>query len=161
MIELTELLYPLGLFNQRAASLVRFSQRYIDLGWPRLASSSCTTLPTDALPPLRNPLPESLDVKIFHGAGTYASDSFRIYSDLLPGRGGPEMEGKWLEKRTRAVGRMRPVNAGEMGVDEVGEWLSDEDAEEGGDEWRSVRPKGEGFASLTWNPVLMGGLGCR
>lgn len=140
MEELVKLLYPLGLFNQRAASLIRFSKQYIDLGWPlatTASSSSSTSLP---------PLPTPLDVKIFHGAGIYASDSFRIYSNLLPGKGGPEKEGRWLEKRRRAMKRM--TAKGMMKevlndrVEEVGEYMSDEEGEDGGEEWRTVRPNG-------------------
>lgn len=59
--------------------------------------------PTTAYTPIQ-PLPDKLDVTVFHGSGRYASDSFRIYSDLFPGRGGPENEGRWLDKREKAIG---------------------------------------------------------
>lgn len=62
--------------------------------------------------PKPEPLPEDLDVRIFFGAGIYASDSFRIYSDLLPGRGAPEKEEKWAEKWERARGRWRARGIG-------------------------------------------------
>ncbi len=148
MEELVTLLYPIGLFNQRASTLVRFSQQYIDLGWPNVTTDSITSA-TELLP-----LPDALDVKIFHGAGIYASDSFRIYSDLLPGKGGPEKEGRWLEKRGRASERMRQKviemeEEGEMaGVEGVAEWMSDEEGDDGGDEWRSVRAKGRSSLQL-------------
>jgi len=157
MTELVPLLYPLGLFNQRASSLIRFSQQYIDLAWPSPSLPQYSDIPAFEPPPL----PTSLDVRIFHGAGVYASDSFRIYSDLLPGRGGPEKEKLWLDKRERAIGRMKEnVARGlqssdeekaqertgsevvERGVEQVGEWLSDEEGNDVEDEWRSVRPKG-------------------
>jgi len=149
MSELVTLLHPLGLFNQRASSLIRFSQQYIDLGWP-LVPHQYNTQPTPS-PSSLPPLPAPLDVKVFHGAGIYASDSFRIYSVLLAGRGGPEKEGLWLEKRGRAMERMKEKNVGEnvdvggVGVEEAGEWLSDEEGDDGEEEWRTVRAKGPPF----------------
>lgn len=145
MTELVTLLYPLGLFNQRASSLVRFSQQYLDLGWPIIALGSAL-IPSADLPPLPSPL----DVKIFHGAGMYASDSFRIYSDLLPGKGGPETEDRWLEKRGRAMRRIadKGDDVEGMAVEEVGGWISDEEGDDGGDEWRSVRPNGPSVPSV-------------
>ncbi|WVF71461.1 hypothetical protein IAT40_006265 [Kwoniella sp. CBS 6097] len=173
--DLSELLYPLGLFNQRASSLVRFSRQYLDLNWPIYASSS-HPLSTSDLPPLPNPnsrlnpnlnpisvetpdldsefsssgslaLALALDVKVFHGSGVYASDSFRIFSHLLPGRGGPENESIWLEKRARALEGMREHGVEwNGGVEMLGDWLGDDGEEKssGGDEeeeeWRKVRP---------------------
>ncbi|KAK8864398.1 hypothetical protein IAR55_001646 [Kwoniella newhampshirensis] len=150
--DLSQLLYPLGLYNQRASSLVRFSRQYLDLGWPLITP----TLFMDGFPPL----PAELDVKVFHGAGVYASDSFRIFSPLLPGKGGPEYEGKWLSKRSRALERITANSkvgnddlgegdgeAEDLGVEQVAEWMSDDDLddddEKGGEEeeWRTVRPK--------------------
>jgi hypothetical protein len=131
--ELAGLLYPLGLFNQRANSLIRFSQQYVELGWP-LSSGS--------------PVPQSLDVQIFYGAGRYASDSFRIFSPLLPGRGAPEGEKVWLEKRERAIHRWESshkekIVKKELDICEVCEWMSDEeDEEKEEEEWRKVRPTG-------------------
>lgn len=98
-----------------------------------------------------------MDVRIFHGAGIYASDSFRIYSDLLLGKGAPELEARWLNKRSRAIGRMKGKirekgEGDEKGgtdqvvqgwdIEEIGEYLSDEEEGEE-EEWRRVRPKGE------------------
>jgi hypothetical protein len=131
--DLAELLYPLGLFNQRANSLIRFSQQYIELGWP-LSSGS--------------PVPQSLDVQIFYGAGRYASDSFRIFSPLLPGRGAPEGEKMCLRKRERAIHRWEfshkeEIVEKELEICELGQWMSDEEGEEKEeDEWRKVRPTG-------------------
>ena len=118
--ELVELLYPIGLFFQRANSLKLLSQQYIDWNWPIIphlplrqpssvtASNSRTKLKRrqrkeelkEAIPhnPYEDPLPllplfvppelrANLDVYPFRGAGRYASDSFRIYSHLLPGKG--------------------------------------------------------------------------
>ena len=81
---------------------------------------------------------------VFYGAGRYASDSFRIYSPLMPGRGAPEQEGKWLKKRDRAISRSGASERSEMGVEEVGEWMSDDDSDgkEEEAEWRKVRPTG-------------------
>jgi hypothetical protein len=106
---------------------------------------------------------------VFIGAGMYASDSFRIYSDLLPGRGGPEGERKWVDKWERAVRRWRSSPRFSLdgepscgqgvedvcgeddlvdrtrevgGIEEVGEYLSDDQADDGQEEWRTVRPKG-------------------
>lgn len=142
--DLAEVLYPLGLFNQRANSLIRLSQQYVQLGWP-LAPLPRTTEEQQPI------LPEVLDVKVFYGAGIYASDSFRIYSPLYAGRGGPEKEEQWLEKRRRAIERKRDASWGsetekglEPGVEEVGEWMSDVDEEDAGEEeeWRRVVPSG-------------------
>lgn len=146
--DLAEVLYPLGLFNQRANSLIRLSQQYIQLGWP------LEPLPLSAS--AKQPeLPDSLDVRVFHGAGIYASDSFRIYSPLFPGRGAPEHEGKWVGKRERARERRshhNPLEHEGGGVDsgvgdgDLDDWLTDEE-EDGGDgeaeEWRHVRPTGK------------------
>jgi hypothetical protein len=97
-------------------------------------------------------LPENLDVKVFYGAGVYASDSFRIFSPLFEGRGGPEEEDWWLEKRKRAMKRHSTNQSGdlvgldELGVEEVGDWMSDADADaEVEEEWRKVRPLGKQF----------------
>lgn len=152
--DLTEVLYPIGLFNQRAASLVRFSRQYLDLGWPIVKyhpDPFADVLTASPILEDRGPLPASLDVKVFYGAGVYASESFRIYSDLFPGKGGPEKEGKWLEKRKRAIDRMRASDMakgeGEQGVEEVGQYLSDEEGEDdGSDEWRTVRANGETYS---------------
>lgn len=148
--DLAEVLYPLGLFNQRANSLIRLSQQYIQLGWP--------LIPLSRHPNTDNcdqDLPDILDVKVFYGAGIYASDSFRIYSPLFAGRGGPEKEGKWVRKRERAIQRHIARNSGDGedldvgggGVEDVGEWLSDDESDEVVDEeWRKVRPTGESAA---------------
>lgn len=124
--DLSELLYPLGLFNQRAASLVRMSQQYLSLGWP---------LPSGGTPASLGGM--DTDIKVFYGAGVYASDSFRIYSDLLPGGGAPCREEHWEAKRARAVERQKNALGDEEGW---AEYLSDEDVEDGGDEWRKVVP---------------------
>lgn len=131
--DLAELLYPLGLFNQRANSLIRFSQQYIQLGWPIGTTGS--------------PMPSPLDVRVFYGAGRYASDSFRIFSTLLPGNGAPEKEQYWLDKRSRALERMR--RARDIGTEdgdglEVGEYTSavDDEADKEEEEWRKVQPTG-------------------
>jgi hypothetical protein len=99
-------------------------------------------------------VPDNLDVTVFAGAGRYASDSFRIYSDLYAGGGAPERETRWLEKRKRAVERIRKARTGEdskdgttaheQGVDvtALSGYLSDEE-EVGEEEWRRVRPTGE------------------
>lgn len=145
------MLYPIGLFNQRAASLVRFSRQYLDLGWPIVKyrpDPFADVLTASPILEERGPLPASLDVRVFYGAGVYASESFQIYSDFFPGKGGPEKEGKWLDKRKRAIERMRAAGQadgeGGQGVEEVGEYLSDEEGEEdGSDEWRTVRANGE------------------
>jgi hypothetical protein len=95
--------------------------------------------------------PSQLDVRVFHGAGRYASDSFRIYSDLLPGGGGPEREGRWMEKWDRALGRRiaeKAYTEGEtetgpgLDVVDVGGYLSDEE-DVGEEEWRTVRANGK------------------
>lgn len=188
--DLAALLYPLGLFNQRASSLVRFSQQYLQLSWP-LVSSDASGLPVTIPAPIpiftpspisrfspspkTEPLPEDLDldVRIFFGAGIYASDSFRIYSDLLPGRGGPEKEGKWVKKWERArrrrqargiekrdeglkeipeagsedeedVGSEQEVQGDVIpGVEDLAGWISDEEGDDSADEWRKVRPTGK------------------
>jgi hypothetical protein len=98
--------------------------------------------------------PETLDVKAFYGAGIYASDSFRIFSDLLPGKGAPEREGYWVQKRRRAIERWSAVDcdrpdlgfeAKEPGLchrcDEISPYYSDEDESEV-EEWRTVMPTG-------------------
>ncbi|WVQ99405.1 hypothetical protein IAU59_006538 [Kwoniella sp. CBS 9459] len=175
--DLAQLLYPLGLFNQRAASLVRFSRQYLDLGWPIFASSS-HPLQTSDLPPL--PLPSldssstpdssnlkiphnpfssnseqtALDVKVFHGSGVYASDSFRIFSQLLPGRGGPEQESIWLEKRTRALEKMRAQGVDwDGGVEMLGDWFDDDDCRHGRADAEVIPRKGEGFEEEEWRKV--------
>ncbi|WRT66360.1 uncharacterized protein IL334_003315 [Kwoniella shivajii] len=182
--DLSILLYPLGLYNQRASSLVRFSNQYLDWSWPlyddpsSLFKNNLSPLITTDLPPIPNlrtpielPIPSEtssspsvkmggtkgkgkgkaksdteMDVEIFHGAGKYASDSFRIYSHLLKGRGAPEKESEWLRKGERAKSKM--IDDGYKwngGVEELKNWLSDDD--EGVDavvgeeeEWRKVRP---------------------
>lgn len=148
--DLAEVLYPLGLFNQRANSLIRLSQQYIQLGWPLFPLSPH---PRDR-GKVRNEvdLPESLDVKVFYGAGVYASDSFRIFSPLFSGGGGPEKEDQWVGKRERAIKRRTAKGADDsdeqdvLGVEEVGEWFSDNnEGQEGEEEWRKVRPLGKWF----------------
>jgi hypothetical protein len=152
--ELVELLYPLGLFNQRAKGLVKFSQQYIDLGWPsprlqalpeksRKAERKAKEIPAV----LEKLLPQDLDVRVFYGAGRYASDSFRIYSDLMPGGGGPSREAQWLDKRSRAIERR--VQSTEEGSDDVGAWLSDEEGDDSHEEWRSVVANGTSSACST------------
>ena len=150
--DLAEVLYPLGLFNQRANSLIRLSQQYVQLGWP-LAPLPC--LPESVIQEGEGgeeALPDNLDVRVFYGAGVYASDSFRIFSPLFPGRGGPEKEDMWIEKRKRAIKRC--ISKGgvgeeqvELGLEELGQCLSDD--EDGDDrqeeEWRKVRPLGASF----------------
>ena len=81
---------------------------------------------------------------VFYGAGRYASDSFRIYSPLMPGGGAPDKEGKWLKKRDKAISRSGASEGSEMGMEEVGEWMSDDDSDgkEEEAEWRKVRPTG-------------------
>lgn len=151
--DLTDLLYPLGLFNQRASSLVRFSQQYISLDWPihpGTASSDAHVHPTTAV--VHASVPDNLDVTVFAGAGRYASDSFRIYSDLYAGRGAPERESRWLDKRARAMDRIRAARKGTEGESDPAEqgveveglsgYLSDEE-DVGEEEWRTVRPLGE------------------
>jgi hypothetical protein len=100
--------------------------------------------------------PATLDVKAFYGAGIYASDSFRIFSDLLPGKGAPEREGYWVQKRRRAIERWAAVDrdrpeleaSGEKepglcyGCDEISPYYSDEDESEV-EEWRTVMPTGQ------------------
>jgi hypothetical protein len=135
---------------------------------------------------------EDLDVRVFYGSGIYASDSFRMYSPLLPGGGAPRDEERWIAKRTRAVdrwavARRRPVDASRRqrhrraanvlegrdedgeekagltlideqdgeesgmssgpGVEEVGDFMSDEEQEEDEQQWRRVVPGG---TSLEW-----------
>jgi hypothetical protein len=94
-------------------------------------------------------MPSPLDVRVFYGAGRYASDSFRIFSTLLPGNGAPEKEKYWLDKRSRALKRMRIAR--DIGIQdedgdslEVGEYTSDVDdeADEEEEEWRKVQPTG-------------------
>ncbi|EIW70666.1 hypothetical protein TREMEDRAFT_61174 [Tremella mesenterica DSM 1558] len=103
------------------------------------------------------------DVKIFHGAGIYASDSFRIFSDLLPGGGAPRDESKWLHKRTRAMERAsvqvrddsvemdwrdclsEDENVFDQRIEGKGKGIGREDVLEGlsieeREEWRLVRP---------------------
>lgn len=107
-------------------------------------------------------------MRVFAGAGRYASDSFRIYSHLLAGGGAPEREGRWIEKRARALDRFHgrysargqgktgfaeeedrevedPESTGEgLGVEDLGEYISDEE-DVGEEEWRNVRPTGTYF----------------
>jgi hypothetical protein len=169
--DLADLLYPLGLFNQRAASLIRSSSQYLTFGWPVTPKIGTLPLP-DGRIPLNDPLPrlQDLDVRVFYGSGTYASDSFRIYSPLLPGGGAPRDEAGWLRKRERAVARLMAsqANAGRgvpgcattdgdleegarkgctytshpYSAEYIGGWLSDEE-EEDEQEWRRVVPGGE------------------
>jgi hypothetical protein len=99
------------------------------------------------------PLPAPLDVTVFYGAGRYASDSFRIYSPLLPGKGAPQKEQYWVEKRARALENHCLTKGGELdsagvGIEDLGGLMSDEDDVEDWDagveeeEWRKVRPTG-------------------
>lgn len=157
--DLAEVLYPLGLFNQRANSLIRLSQQYIQLGWPLTPLSRHTNLDRYRSRGRgrgrggdgdEECLPDNLDVKVFFGAGIYASDSFRIYSPLFAGRGGPEEEGKGVMKRERAIQRRQVMRSSEgddsdlVGVEEIGAWLSDDDDDdEVEEEWRKVLPTGE------------------
>ena len=61
----------------------------------------------------------------------------------MPGKGAPDKEGKWLEKRDRAISRSGASEGSEMGMEEVGEWMSDDDSDgEEEEEWRKVRPTG-------------------
>jgi hypothetical protein len=64
----------------------------------------------------------------------------------MPGRGAPEQEGKWLKKRERAVERRGALSEDEINVEEIGDWMSeqdeDEEEEEEEEEWRKVRPTG-------------------
>ncbi|WWC94171.1 hypothetical protein V866_001010 [Kwoniella sp. B9012] len=153
--DLAQLLYPLGLYNQRASSLVRFSRQYLDLGWPLFPITS-TPIYTEDIPPLNksntkigrdtNLIDNSdldLDVKVFHGSGLYASDSFRIFSQFHSGQGAPSQEFKWLGKVERAKERMRNEGGWNGSVDMLSDYLSDDDddepkGEEG--EWRKVVP---------------------
>lgn len=150
--ELAEVLYPLGLFNQRANSLIKLSQQYIQFAWPLTPLPHSPTFGIE-----EDSVPKNLDVRTFYGAGVYASDSFRIYSPLFPGRGGPEKEDKCLGKRERAYNRQRggqsiegqsssrPVDTVE-GPGRIPDLLlsdEEEDESEGEeDEWRKVRPTG-------------------
>ena len=102
------------------------SQQYLALGWPVPIGGISTSL--DGI---------DTDIKVFYGAGVYASDSFRIYSDLLPGGGAPCRERHWEAKRIRAVERRKNALGDEEGWEE---YLSEEDTEEGGEEWRKVVP---------------------
>jgi len=94
-----------------------------------------------------------LDVTVFYGAGRYAADSFRIYSPLLPGKGAPQKEQYWVDKRARALEKHCLTKGGEpdsggAGIEDLGGLMSDE--EDGDDraagneeeEWRKVRPTG-------------------
>nr|XP_018263079.1 uncharacterized protein I303_04570 [Kwoniella dejecticola CBS 10117]OBR85237.1 hypothetical protein I303_04570 [Kwoniella dejecticola CBS 10117] len=94
-------------------------------------------------------VPDELDVKIFYGSGVYASDSFRIYSHLLPGKGAPEHEAKWLKKGERARERMRSEGGWDGSVERLSGHLSDSESESDSgsdcaqgedDEWRKVIP---------------------
>ena len=148
MQDLIDVLYPIGLFIQRANSLKTLSRQYLDWAWPIIPSSSPCN-PYEDLPPtlplfVPPSLPEVLDVNAFRGAGRYASDSFRIYSHLLPGSGGPHQESRWVDKRSRALERYRATRPGVNGesmleVETVGGYLSDEE-DVGVEEWRTVRP---------------------
>lgn len=100
-----------------------------------------------------------MDVTVFYGAGRYASDSFRIYSPLLSGRGAPQQEQYWVDKRARALERRClksgvEMDIGEVGVEDIGEWMSDVDESYDSDsaskeeEWRKVRPTGEQLFQL-------------
>jgi hypothetical protein len=99
------------------------------------------------------PLPAPLDVTVFYGAGRYASDSFRIYSPLLPGKGAPQKEQYWVDKRARALERHRLAkseepDSGGVGIEGLRGLNSDEDdvgnryAGNEEEEWRKVRPTG-------------------
>jgi hypothetical protein len=64
----------------------------------------------------------------------------------MPGRGAPEQESKWLKKRERAIERRGAFSEDEINVEEIGDWMSeqdeDEEEEEEEEEWRKVRPTG-------------------
>ncbi|WVQ67680.1 uncharacterized protein L199_005884 [Kwoniella botswanensis] len=153
--DLAQLLYPLGLYNQRASSLVRFSRQYLDLGWPLFPTTS-TPIYTEDIPPLNKSNTKigrdtklidnsdlDLDVKVFHGSGIYASDSFRIFSQFHCGQGAPSQESKWLGKVERAKDRMRNEGGWNGSVDMLSDYLSDEDDDENEpeeEEWRKVIP---------------------
>jgi len=69
----------------------------------------------------------------------------------MPGKGAPDKEGKWLEKRDRAISRSGASEGSEIGVEKVGEWMSDDDSdgdEEEEEEWRKVRPTGTPYDLL-------------
>lgn len=114
--------------------------------------------------PLNDPMPQQdeLNVTIFYGSGVYASDSFRIYTPLLPGGGGPQREARWLRKRERALKRYRDTQSApsflhdtdrvetpedldrilNLDLDAIGDCISDEE-DVGNEEWRRVVPGGE------------------
>ncbi|OCF74648.1 hypothetical protein I204_05028 [Kwoniella mangroviensis CBS 8886] len=158
--DLAQLLYPLGLYNQRASSLVRFSRQYLDLGWPLFPITSIPIY-TEDIPPLNKintktgretnlidnlNLDLDLDVKVFHGSGIYASDSFRIFSQFHSGQGAPSQESKWISKVERAKDRMRNEGGWNGSVDMLSDYLSDDDEpekeeeEQDQEEWRKVVP---------------------
>ena len=159
MLDLSELLYPIGLFKQRASTLIRFSQQYLALRWPIDSATPSTPIPAEFVEQelgLRGP--DHYDVNVFHGVGRYASDSFRIYSPLLKGGGAPEKEDRWFSKRRRAMERLRDSRGSDdksairdidpsivrlsLDVQELGEYLTDEE-DEGEEEWRKVRATGQ------------------
>nr|XP_019010957.1 uncharacterized protein I206_04262 [Kwoniella pini CBS 10737]OCF49738.1 hypothetical protein I206_04262 [Kwoniella pini CBS 10737] len=154
--DLSNLLYPLGLFNQRSSTLIKFSSQYLNYNWPLYnpfynnsnsnSNSINQPLLTRNIKRINNdkPIPENLDVKIFYGSGIYASDSFRIFSNLNLGKGAPENEIKWLKKGERSKKRMK--NDWNGSIDELGEYMSDEDElqqlQQEEEEWRKVIPLG-------------------
>jgi hypothetical protein len=62
----------------------------------------------------------------------------------MSGRGAPEQECTWLKKRERAIERRGAFVESEIGVEEVGDCMSEQEEEEEGEEeeWRKVRPTG-------------------
>lgn len=147
---MADLLYPLGLFNQRASSLIRFSQQYLNLGWPVTTREGSAPL-SNGHTPLNSPIPADLDVKVFYGSGIYASDSFRIYSPLLPGGGATHKEAEWTAQWAEAVNRMHRAGrafgvtgVGDAGVEALASYMTDIDTDPAEEEWRRVRPTGKG-----------------
>ncbi|WVW83906.1 hypothetical protein I302_105928 [Kwoniella bestiolae CBS 10118] len=169
--DLSQLLYPLGLYNQRASSLVRFSRQYLDMGWPLypittqpLHTEDIPSLPLhpydtqmeedgrptapDVMAFLDSPTFQKHDVKVFHGSGIYASDSFRIFSQFYPGGGAPRDEKRWLGRVERAKRKMREGEG--KGWDGSVAMLSDHLSDGGSsprtgkgeeeEEWRKVVP---------------------
>ena len=104
---------------------------------------------------------EKPDVNVFYGSGVYASDSFRIYSPLLPGGGGPSREGQWLEKRKRAEGRCGAARAAEAGKDQSSAGMMDDLGQERGEpsieEVDDALSDEEDVRPEEWRTVIAGG----
>lgn len=111
------MIHHLGLSYQRSARIILFSQQYLasafHSGW---SPSAEPDLHPKVAKDLKDIVPAS--IKPFAGAGTYAIDSFSIYSSLLPGGGGPANEAEWLAGGVKLEGR-----------------------DDSADAWRKVMPK--------------------